>query len=182
MKSIKKNVLFYFLILILFNSCKKSTVINFDEVYYYKYFFNVRSEVTSPRATKFMNICNNDTVFDKKDYLNLQHFGFKGKRINNQIIYELNSIFVNKKELVKEDYKCLNAYCDILVFLRQKQIVGVAKFDFKCNNCMYNNFDNEIDNVFIKNNCSDFEKIFKKAYEEGDNIPAVALTLSGSGI
>jgi len=70
----------------------------------------------------------NDTEFIKS----LEKIGFKKSVIKNQNLKKINDIFIEKTVSENIEYACVPIYRDILIFKKQKAIIGMAKICFDC--------------------------------------------------
>ncbi|GEN72524.1 hypothetical protein [Chryseobacterium lathyri] len=70
----------------------------------------------------------NDTEFIKS----LEKIGFKKSVIKTQNFKKINEIFIEKTVSENIEYACVPIYRDILIFKKQKAIIGIAKICFDC--------------------------------------------------
>ncbi|MDQ0784234.1 hypothetical protein [Chryseobacterium sp. W4I1] len=71
----------------------------------------------------------NDTQFIKS----LDKLGFKQTVIRSHNFKKINEIFIEKTVSENIEYACIPIYRDILIFKRQKKVIGIAKICFECN-------------------------------------------------
>jgi hypothetical protein len=70
----------------------------------------------------------NDMEFIKS----LEKIGFKKSVIKTQNLKKINEIFIEKTVSENIEYACVPIYRDILIFKKQKAIIGIAKICFDC--------------------------------------------------
>lgn len=70
----------------------------------------------------------NDTEFIKS----LDKLGFKKSVIKAQNFKKINEIFIEKTVNENIEYACIPIYRDILIFKKQKKVIGIAKICFEC--------------------------------------------------
>ena len=94
-------------------------------------------------------------------YSNLFKFGYKECKISPELTLKIDELFTSTAPPKKmADYRCLNCYQDILLFYQKKKLIGVAKFDFKCDKYYYTNFlPNK--KIFLKRDCGKYKYLFK---------------------
>jgi len=63
---------------------------------------------------------------------NIEKIGFVKKNINKSNFAKLNEIFIEKTVEKSVHMKCLPIYRDILIFKKNKKIIGVTKICFSC--------------------------------------------------
>jgi hypothetical protein len=164
-KAIKKgSILFLFLIL---GSCSYYYFFeNFDEIEYY----TLKKEINYDAIEKdtllakviyedFPFIANDASFFEKTNSL-----FFKKQKINSKDHLFLKEIFSERFNLIPLRNKCAPTYRDILVFKKNKKIIGIAKLCFECElsyftgNTVYsntydfgqNNEFEDLNNILIK--------------------------------
>lgn len=151
-----------YIVLFVFFGCNSNTIkVDYDEFILYKINNYDKSVITAPADNITMLIRNNysESNLYKNYYYNIEKYGYYKTKPSKDFINRISDVFVNKKEFLYSNYKCMNAYTDIIVFKKKGVIIGVAKFDFDCNNCVYLNFD-KTKKIYIKNNCMSFKNDF----------------------
>ncbi|MDQ6469898.1 hypothetical protein AAYQ05_09115 [Flavobacterium sp. B11] len=152
------------LISLIFLSCVKDKKQNsfYDKVeYYHSDHYNIPGP---PDGTKKFDIYYSDFVEKKAKttYENLSHFGFVKIEISNNFSEKIDDFFTNQNPgKYYPDYKCLNCYQDILIFYKKNKMIGVAKFDFRCNKYCYSNFNSD-KIIYLKKDCLKYRNLFKE--------------------
>ncbi|MBE8723356.1 hypothetical protein [Flavobacterium hungaricum] len=162
-KLYSKNILACFLLTLVLSGCKKKQHFDFyDKVLYYH--SNFYSVPPPPDGTKRQEIYYSYFVDenDKSNYENLSQYGFKKQPISNAFDLKIDDFFTNQNPgRFRSDPHCLNCFQDILIFYKNEKIVGIAKFDFKCNRYFYTNYLSE-NKIYLRKDCQKFYYLFKK--------------------
>lgn len=164
----KKIVLFLSFVLLVMSyfgyKYFKSTNLEFDSVYHYVIAYDdVRDDVLYNDSFSVLQsrIVYNDYPYnlDIKFHKELTKVGFKKTEIEN-------AKFSKLKEILKYDFnikigtkKCITTYRDILVFQKNKKIVGIVKICFDCGK--YYSIGENLPN-FNFENYDQLEKLLKK--------------------
>ncbi|KAF2514342.1 hypothetical protein [Flavobacterium foetidum] len=158
----KKEMIALLISIISFSCVKdKDNTLFYDKVeYYHSDYYKIPGP---PDNTPRFEVYYSDFVNEnnKTHYKNLPQFGFVKNEINDELSIQLKDFFTghNPGEYFP-DYKCLNCYQDIMLFYKKDELIGIAKFDFKCNKYCYTNFlQNK--KIFLKRDCGKYRYLFK---------------------
>lgn len=163
-KLLRRSKTIYILLSILFLGCVKNKNDNsfYDKViYYHSNFYKLPGP---PDNSKRFEVYYSDFVNekDKTNYKKLSQFGFIERKINNEFSSKIDSFFINKNPgKYFPNYKCLECYQDILLFYKKEKIIGIAKFDFKCNKYCFTNFESN-KKRYLKKDCLQYNYLLKK--------------------
>ncbi|OXA71213.1 hypothetical protein B0A67_13190 [Flavobacterium aquidurense] len=98
----------------------------------------------------------------KTHYKDLSQFGFIKSEINNNFSDKIDAFFTDQNPgRYYPNYKCLNCYQDVLLFYKNNQLIGIAKFDFKCDKYCYTNFEANKER-YLKKDCLQYKYLFKE--------------------
>lgn len=156
-----KKILIIFLSIILVGCGEKKKNTFYDKVSYYhsnSYMIPGPPDNTQKYEIYFFNFAHKANI---DAYSNLSKFGYKECMISAELAMKIDDMFISTAPPKKmADYRCLNCYQDILLFYQKGKLVGVAKFDFKCNKYFYTNFlPNK--KIFLKQECGEYKYLFK---------------------
>lgn len=156
------KLLFLLLIFILFSCEKKNNYDFYDTVKYYHSDFY---KIPEPQEhTKRFDIYYSNFVDEnyKAVYKDLSEFGFKKYPIDNEFSLKIDEFFTNQNPgSFMPDPRCLNCFQDVMVFYKKEKLVGIAKFDFKCNKYYFTNFLSDKE-IYLRKDCQKFNYLFKK--------------------
>lgn len=144
-------------------SCTKDKKANafYDKVeYYHSNYYKIAGP---PDGTERFNVYYSDFVEknSKIYYEDLSQFRFVKSEINNEFSDKIDNFFTDQNQgRYYPDFKCLNCYQDVFLFYKNKELVGIAKFDFKCNKYCYTNFELNKDR-YLSKDCLQYKYLFK---------------------
>ena len=162
-KLLLKRKFFIVLISIIIFSCTKDKKANafYDKVeYYHSNYYKIAGP---PDGTERFNVYYSDFVEknSKIYYEDLSQFRFVKSEINNEFSDKIDNFFTDQNQgRYYPDFKCLNCYQDVFLFYKNKELVGIAKFDFKCNKYCYTNFELNKDR-YLSKDCLQYKYLFK---------------------
>lgn len=131
----------FILIIALFLSCSKEKCkpfYDYDEIEWYNYKRNLDSIPPDLENNEFLIEVFQGSTFTKiKDVSKLNYLSindFNKSIVPNSKYQELNKLFCynENKEVQGFSTACIPFYNDILVFKKERKIVGIAKICFKC--------------------------------------------------
>lgn len=164
MKRIKfaKKTFVISLIIILFSCEEKRKNAFYDKVLYFHsntYMIPGPPDGTQKHEIYFFHVAHESNI---DAYLNLSEFGYTECKINAEFALKIDDLFtIITPPKRMSDYKCLNCYQDILLFYQKEKLIGVGKFDFKCNKYSYTNFLQD-KNLYLRSDCGKYKYLFKK--------------------
>ncbi len=152
------------LICCVFFSCVGDKTKNrfYDKVeYYHSDYYKIPGP---PDNTARFEIYYSDFVNenDKTNYKDLSQFEFVKREIDNEFSSKIDDFFTNHNPgEYYPNYQCLNCYQDILLFYKKDKLIGIAKFDFKCDKYCYTNFISD-KKMYLKKDCGNYKYLFEK--------------------
>ncbi|QGK73059.1 hypothetical protein [Flavobacterium sp. SLB02] len=158
-----KRKIFAVLISIIFFSCTKDKKTNsfYDKVeYYHSDYYRIAGP---PDGINRFDVYYSDFVEknSKIHYKDLSEFGFIKSEINNEFSEKIDNFFTDQNPgRYYPDYKCLNCYQDVLLFYKNNELIGIAKFDFKCDKYCYSNFESNKDR-YLRKDCLQYKYLFR---------------------
>ncbi|WP_281235083.1 hypothetical protein [Flavobacterium gelatinilyticum] len=165
----KKVLVLSSFVVLFFAGCGKNKKENafYDHVeYYHSDYYKMPTPPApneSPEQRARYDVYYSDFVDEneKNNYKKLSEFGFVKNEISNEFSDKITDFFTDENPGRKmPDYKCLTCYQDIMLFYKKEKLIGIAKFDFKCNKYYYINFQADQD-IYIKKNCLQYRYLFK---------------------
>ncbi|MFB9077059.1 hypothetical protein ACFFLS_03545 [Flavobacterium procerum] len=159
-KSYRLANLIIILLIILTGCGEKKKHTFYDEVaYYHSDYYKIPGppENTARYEVYYFNFVKEK---NKINYENLSQFGFVKNEINSELSIQIENFFTdhNPGEYFA-DPRCLNCYQDIMLFYKNKKLIGVAKFDFKCDKYYYTNFLSN-KKIYLKRDCGKYQNLF----------------------
>ncbi|KAF2514346.1 hypothetical protein [Flavobacterium foetidum] len=157
-----KKILIISLIIILVGCEEKKKDTFYDKVLYYHsntYMIPGPPDNTQKHEIYFFHFAHKTNV---EAYSNLSKFGYAECKISPEFALKIDDFFTSTAPPTKMvDPRCLNCYQDIMLFYKKDELIGIAKFDFKCNKYCYTNFlQNK--KIFLKRDCGKYKYLFKK--------------------
>ncbi|WP_123887394.1 hypothetical protein [Flavobacterium aquidurense] len=157
-----RSKILYILLNVIFLGCSKNNNSFYDKVvYYHSNFYMLPGP---PDNSEKFEIYYSDFVEKKTKthYKDLSQFGFIKSEINNNFSDKIDAFFTDQNPgRYYPNYKCLNCYQDVLLFYKNNQLIGIAKFDFKCDKYCYTNFEANKER-YLKKDCLQYKYLFKE--------------------